>query len=62
MILVLTKSFKNKCVILGQELLVTENNLRKWKVWYDRCQRRVADKMCALLIHGQITVGTIPLK
>jgi hypothetical protein len=40
--LVLTKSFKNKCVILGQEL--TENNLRKWSVRSDRCQRRVADK------------------
>jgi hypothetical protein len=48
MVLVLTKSFKNKCVILGQEL--TENNLRKWKVWSDRCQRRIVDKTCGFLI------------
>jgi hypothetical protein len=37
MVLVLTKSFKNKCVILGQEL--TENNLRKWRVRSSAAQR-----------------------
>jgi hypothetical protein len=31
-------------VILRQEW--TENNLRKWIVRYDQCQRRVADKTC----------------
>jgi hypothetical protein len=38
-----TKSFQNKChnVLFGE---LTKNNLRKWIVRYDRCQRRVADK------------------
>jgi hypothetical protein len=47
-----SKSFQNKChsvlIILRQEL--TENNLRKWRVRYDRCQRRVADETCRFLI------------
>jgi hypothetical protein len=47
-LLVLTKSFKNKCVISGQGL--TENNLRKWKVWSDRCQHCIADNTCGFLI------------
>jgi hypothetical protein len=37
-------------VILWQEQ--TENNLRKWRVRYARCQRRVADKMCRFLINA----------
>jgi hypothetical protein len=52
MVLVLTKSFKKKCVILEQEL--TENNLRKWKFRLDRCQRRVANKTCRFLIANNI--------
>jgi hypothetical protein len=38
----------SQCVILRQEL--TENNLRKWRVRYDQCQRCVADKTCRFLI------------
>jgi hypothetical protein len=34
--------------MLRQKL--TESNLRKWRVRYDRCQRRVADKVCRFLI------------
>jgi hypothetical protein len=30
--------------------LKTENNLRKWRVRYDWCQRRVADNTCRFLI------------
>jgi hypothetical protein len=49
-----TKSFQNKChsvcVILRQQL--TENNLRKLIVRYDRCQRRVADKTYRFLIEN----------
>jgi hypothetical protein len=46
------KILQNKCIILGQEL--NENNLRKWKVWSDRCQRSVADKTCGFLIAQNI--------
>jgi hypothetical protein len=34
--------------ILEQER--TENDLRKWKVRSDRCQRRITDKTCRFLI------------
>jgi hypothetical protein len=40
---------------------LTENNFRRWRVRYDRCQRRVADEACRFLILlTQITVTFAP--
>jgi hypothetical protein len=59
-----TKSFQNKChsALFWDKL--TENNLGKWRVRCDRCQRRVADNTYRFLIdrkhvHKNITPTTL---
>jgi hypothetical protein len=48
------------CYFLRQEL--TEDNLRKWWVRYDWCQRRVADKTCRFLIACTVAVLLVSLE